>query len=172
MTKRFNHKKKKQFDFSNKILKYLGKNGSKSYNYKQIASHLEITDTQGRNEIIKELKYLLSKNLIEETELGKYRFVPKANYVEGRIDMTGRKTAYLVSEELEEDAFIPTNNLNKALDGDLVKAYIYNKRKGKKVEAEVVEILERHRTQFVGVIEIHKNFAFVSTADPKMYLEM
>lgn len=172
MAKKFNHKKKKQFDFSNKILKYLGKNGSKSYNYKQIASHLEITDTQGRNEIIKELKYLLSKNLIEEVEIGKYQFVPKANYVEGRIDMTGRKTAYLVSEELEEDAFIPTNNLNKALDGDLVKAYIYNKRKGKKVEAEVVEILERHRTQFVGVIEIHKNFAFVSTADPKMYTDI
>ncbi len=172
MAKKFNHKKKKQFDFSNKILRFLGKNSTKSYNYKQIAGQLEIVDTQGRNEVIKELKYLVSKALIEEIEMGKYRFVPKANYIEGRIDMTGRKTAYLVSEFLEEDAFISTNNLNKALDGDLVRAYIYNKRNGKKPEAEVVEILERNRTQFVGVIDIQKNFAFVSTSDPKMYTDI
>ena len=172
MAKKIRHKKKKQFDFSNKILKFLGKNPSKSFNYKQVAAQLEVVDTQGRNEIIKELKFLLSKTLIEEVEVGKYRFVPKANYVEGHIDMTSKKTAYLVSEELEEDVFIPTNNLNKALDGDLVKAYIYNKRKGRKPEGEVVEVLERHRTQFVGVIEMQKNFAFVTTADAKMYTDI
>ncbi|TDS58158.1 RNAse R [Myroides indicus] len=172
MTKKIKNKKKKNFDFSAKILKVISKNTQKSYNYKQIAAQLEITDTQGRNEIIKELKRLLSEQKIEEIETGKYRFVPNTNYVEGRIDMTGRKTAYLVSEELENDVFIPTNNLHKALDGDLVKAYIYNKRKGKKAEAEVVEILERHKIHFVGVVDLQKNFAFVSTADTKMYTDI
>jgi ribonuclease R len=36
-------------------------------------------------------------------------------YYEGKIDMTGRKTAYFVCAELEDDVFIPTNNLNHAL---------------------------------------------------------
>ncbi|MEK6451680.1 MULTISPECIES: ribonuclease R [unclassified Myroides] len=172
MTKKIKKKKNKEFDFAGKILKFLSKNTTKSYNYKQIAGQLSVNDTQGRNEIIKELKYLVSKEKIEEIETGKYRFIPKANYIEGYIDMTTRKTAYLVCEDLEEDVFIPTNNLRKALDGDFVKAYIYNKRNGKKPEGEVVEILERHKTQFVGVIEIQKNFAFVSTADPKMYTDI
>lgn len=172
MTKKIKKKKNKEFDFAGKILKFLSKNTTKSYNYKQIAGQLSVNDTQGRNEIIKELKYLISKDKIEEIETGKYRFIPKANYIEGYIDMTTRKTAYLVCEDLEEDVFIPTNNLHKALDGDFVKAYIYNKRNGKKPEGEVVEILERHKTQFVGVIEIQKNFAFVSTADPKMYTDI
>ncbi len=172
MTKKIKKKKNKQFDFAGKILKFLSKNTNKSYNYKQIAGQLDVNDTQGRNEIIKEIKYLLSKDKIEEVETGKYRFIPKANYIEGYIDMTTRKTAYLVCEDLEEDVFIPTNNLHKALDGDFVKAYIYNKRNGKKPEGEVVEILERHKIQFVGVIEIQKNFAFVSTADPKMYTDI
>lgn len=172
MAKKIKKKKNKQFDFAGKILKFLSKNTNKSYNYKQIAGQLDVNDTQGRNEIIKEIKYLLSKDKIEEVETGKYRFIPKANYIEGYIDMTTRKTAYLVCEDLEEDVFIPTNNLRKALDGDLVKAYIYNKRNGKKPEGEVVEILERHKIQFVGVIEIQKNFAFVSTADPKMYTDI
>ncbi|MGL4584538.1 MAG: ribonuclease R [Flavobacterium sp.] len=172
MAKNLKHKKSKSFDFAPKILKFLSKNTTKSYNYKQIAGQLGVNDTQGRNEIIKEIKHLIAKGKIEEIETGKYRFIPTANYVEGRIDMTARKTAYLVVEGVEEDVFIPTNNLNKALDGDLVKAYIYNKRKGKKPEGEVVEVIERYKNQFVGVIEIQKNFAFVSTSDAKMYTDI
>jgi ribonuclease R/exosome complex exonuclease DIS3/RRP44 len=163
---------KKEKDFSAKIFKILSKNPNKTYNYKQIAAAFELNDTQSRNEIIKELKYLASKEKIEELEKGKYRVIAKADYVEGTIDMTSRRTAYFVSPEVEEDIFIPTNNLNKALDKDKVKIYIYNRRKGRRPEGEVVEILERFKTEFVGVIDIQKNFAFVSTANPKMYTDI
>jgi ribonuclease R len=86
--------------------------------------------------------------------------------------MTGRKTAYFVCTDFEEDVFIPTNNLNHALDGDTVKVYVYNRRKGKRAEGEVIEVIERKKTDFVGVIDIQKNFAFVSTANPKMYTDI
>lgn len=163
---------KKEKDFSRKIYKILAKDPNKSFNYKQISAVLELNDTKSRNEIIKELKILASQEKIEETERGKYRVIAKADYVEGTIDMTSRKTAYFVSPELEEDVFIPTNNLNKALDKDKVKVYIYNRRRGRKPEGEVVEILERAKTEFVGVIDMQKNFSFVSTANPKMYTDI
>ncbi|TRW22168.1 ribonuclease R [Flavobacterium zepuense] len=163
---------KKEKDFSAKIYKILAKDPNKSFNYKQIAAVLELTDTQSRNEIIKELKLLAGREKIEEIEKGKYTVVSKADYVEGKIDMTSRKTAYFVSPELEEDVFIPTNNLNKALDKDKVKVYIYNRRKGRRPEGEVVEVIERFKTEFVGVIDIQKNFAFVSTANAKMYTDI
>jgi ribonuclease R len=163
---------KKEKDFSRKIFKILSKDPNKSFNYKQIAAVLELNDTNSRNEIIKELKILASQEKIEETEKGKYRVLAKADYVEGTIDMTSRKTAYFVSPELEEDVFIPTNNLNKALDKDKVKVYIYNRRRTRRPEGEVVEIIERAKTDFVGVIDIQKNFAFVSTANPKMYTDI
>lgn len=165
--------KKKTKDFSRKIFKILSKEPTKSFNYKQIAAILDVNDTQSRNDIIKELKFLAAKKDIDEVERGKYK-VSATNdyYIEGIIDMTSQKTAYLVSDELENDVFIPTNNLNKALDGDKVKVYIYNRRKGRRPEGEVVEIVERHSTDFVGVIDIQKNFAFVSTANPKMYTDI
>tara|TARA_Y100000815_G_scaffold151058_2_gene137259 strand:+ start:73117 stop:75435 length:2319 start_codon:yes stop_codon:yes gene_type:complete len=165
-------KVKNEKDFSRQIYKILSKDPNKSFNYKQISAALELNDTKSRNEIIKELKYLASKEKIEEVERGKYRVITKADYVEGTIDMTSRKTAYFVAPELEDDVFIPTNNLNKALDGDKVKVYIYNRRKGRRPEGEVVEIIERAKTDFVGVIDIQKNFAFVSTANPKMYTDI
>ncbi|RZJ67932.1 MAG: ribonuclease R [Flavobacterium sp.] len=160
-------------DFTGKILKILARNSNKGFNHKQIAAILEVDDTKSRNEIIRDLKLLAAQKKIIESEPGKYlvKAVSK-DYYEGKIDMTSRKTAYFICEEFEEDVFIPNNNLNRALDKDRVQVYVYNRRKGKRPEGEVVEILERHKTDFVGVIDIQKNFAFVSTANPKMYTDI
>ena len=170
MPKKFGSKPK---TYSEKILKILSQNANKPFNYKQICAVLELSDTKSRNEIIKDLKILASQKVIIENEPGSY--LVKAisrDYYEGKIDMTSRKTAYFICDEFEDDVFIPTNNLNKALDKDKVKVYVYNRRRGKKPEGEVIEVLERHKTEFVGVIDIHQNFAFVSTANAKMYTDI
>lgn len=164
---------KKGKTFSEKILKILSQNANKPYNYKQIAAILELDDTKSRNEIIKDLKILAAQKVIIESEPGKY--LVKAisqDYYEGTIDMTSRRTAFFICPELEEDVFIPTNNLNHAFDKDKVKVYVYNRRKGRRPEGEVIEIIERNKMEFVGVIDIQKNFAFVSTANPKMYTDI
>ncbi|OAB31547.1 RNAse R [Flavobacterium fryxellicola] len=173
MSKRLRKPVKKGKDFSEKIVKILSQSANKAFNYKQIGAKLELDDTESRNQIIKDLKILASQNKIIESEPGKYliKAISK-DYYEGKIDMTGRKTAYFVCPDLDDDVFIPTNNLNHALDKDSVKVYVYNKRSGKKPEGEVIEVIERHKTDFVGVIDIQANFAFVSTANPKMYTDI
>ncbi len=163
---------KKGKDFTGKILKIFSKEPDKTFNYKQISAKLELDDTQSRNQIIKDLKILKAKGNLEEPETGKYKIIENQDYVEGIIDMTSRRTAYFMSPELSEDVFIPLNNLNHALDKDKVKVYIYNRRRGRRPEAEVVEIIERHKEEFVGVINIQKNFGFVTTANPKMYTDI
>ncbi len=170
MPKKFGKKEK---DLSAKILKILSQNANKPFNYKQVAAILDLDDTKSRNEIIKDLKILASQKKVIETEPGKYLVKAMSqDYFEGTIDMTSRKTGYFICDEFEEDVFIPTNNLNHALDKDKVKVYVYNRRKGKRPEAEVIEVLERDKTEFVGVIDIQKNFAFVSTANAKMYTDI
>ena len=163
---------KKNKDFTAQIFKILSKEPSKSFDYKQIAAFLELSDTKSRNEIIRDLKILKAQDKIHESENGKYKMVSKAEYYEGTIDMTSRKTGYFVCDELEEDVFVPFINLNHALDNDKVKAYIYNRRSSRRPEAEVLEVLERAKTEFVGVIDIQKNFAFVTTANTKMYTDI
>ncbi|MBX9888487.1 MAG: ribonuclease R [Flavobacteriaceae bacterium] len=173
MGKRLRKPIKKEKDFSEKIIKILSQNANKAFNFKQIGSKLELDDTESRNQIIKDLKILASQNKIIESEPGKYLIkAASQDYYEGKIDMTGRKTAFFVCPDLDDDVFIPTANLNRALDKDIVKVYVYNRRKGKRPEGEVIEVVERHKTDFVGVIDIQKNFAFVSTANPKMYTDI
>jgi ribonuclease R len=173
MSKRLRKPIKKEKDFSDKIIKILSQSANKAFNYKQIGAKLELDDTQSRNQIIKDLKILAASKKIIESEPGKYLVKAESkDYYEGTIDMTGRKTAYFICPEFEEDVFIPTNNLNHALDKDTVKVYVYNRRSGRRAEGEVIEVVERYKTDFVGVIDIQKNFSFVSTANPKMYTDI
>jgi ribonuclease R len=172
MSKKPKKLRNNQKDFTAQLFKILSKEPSKSFNYKQIAAILELSDTKSRNEIIRDLKILKAQDKIHETEIGKYQIISKSEYYEGVIDMTSRKNGYFVCEELEDDVFVPFINLNHALDGDKVKAYIYNRRSSRKPEAEVLEILERKKTEFVGVIDIQKNFGFVTTTNAKMYTDI
>jgi ribonuclease R len=173
MSRKLNKTVNKTKDFSTKILKILSQNTNKSYNYKQLATLFDYDDTKSRNEIIHDLKILAAEKKIIEIEPGQYimKTISEDCYT-GTIDMTGKKTAYFICPEYGEDVFIPTPNLNRALDKDTVKVYIYNRRKGKRPEAEVIEIIERAKTDFVGIISIQPNFAFVTVANPKMYTDI
>ncbi|MRX39279.1 ribonuclease R [Flavobacterium sp. LC2016-23] len=173
MSKKIRKPIKNENDFSSKIFKILSQSPNKAFNYKQIGAKLELDDTKSRNQIIKDLKILAASKKIIESEPGKFLVKAESqDYYEGTIDMTSRKTAYFICPDFTEDVFIPTNNLNRALDKDKVKVYVYNRRKGKRPEGEVIEVVERNKTDFVGVIDIQANFAFVSTANPKMYTDI
>jgi ribonuclease R len=58
------------------------------------------------------------------------------------------------------------------LNGDEVEVYIYNKRKKRKSEGEIVRIVNRKKTEFVGVLQMQPNFGFVAIQDPKMYTDI
>src|SRR5690606_36136174 len=90
-------------------------------------------------------------------------------YILGKVDMTADGSAYVVpEEESESDIYIAPRKLRQALHGDLVKVHVYERRKGKKLEGEVVEILERAKTKFSGTIKVSSNFAFFIADDRKM----
>jgi ribonuclease R len=83
--------------------------------------------------------------------------------------MTQHGYAFLSSDELEQDVFISRSNLGRALDGDLVKVHIYPKKKNdNRLSGEVVEIIDRARETFVGIVEISKNYAFLLPDSSKM----
>ena len=172
-------KRKKRRGSSNKsknltesILVILRKNHSNPYNYKQIASKLGLDDPSSRNQIIKKLKKLQVEKTIQEVERGKYILTPSQNYYTGSVDMAGRGQGYIIVEDLEEDIYVKSKNLNKSLHGDIVEVYVFKRRKGGKTEGEVTRIIKRNKTEFVGTIDITDRFAFVSVSDHKIVTDI
>ncbi|MBM3405701.1 MAG: VacB/RNase II family 3'-5' exoribonuclease, partial [Bacteroidetes bacterium] len=88
------------------------------------------------------------------------------------VDMKQTGKAYLISDEMKEDVFIAPNNTHHALDGDIVKVFLLPLRKGRKLEGEVVDIIERKKSQFVGIVEIHPTYAFLIPDNPSMTIDI
>ncbi|HNP66424.1 MAG TPA: ribonuclease R [Aequorivita sp.] len=170
------HKRKKKNNkienLSQTILNILRKDHSQAFNYKQIAAKLQLDDPSSRNQIVKKLKDLQGKGSIQEIERGKYILTPSQNYYTGKVDIAGRGQGYIIVEDLEDDIYVKSKNLNKALNGDIVEVYVFKRKKGGKTEGEVTKIIERKRTEFVGTIQVQENFAFVDVTDYKMYTDI
>jgi len=170
------NKKKKSSNKTNNltssILAIFKKEKNKSFNYKQIAAILNVDDASSRNQIIKTLHKLLAKKEIEEMERGKFKAVVNTQYYAGVLDLSGRGSGYIISEEFDDDIFVASNNLNKALDGDQVEFYLYKRRKNGRLEGEIVNIVKRAKNEYVGVIQLQKNFAFVIADSNKMHKDI
>jgi ribonuclease R/exosome complex exonuclease DIS3/RRP44 len=143
----------------------------KSFNYKQIASKLNITDTEGRNELIKRLSQLHAKNRIQETSKGKYRAVFVPSVYSGTVDVNTQGNAYISTEELDNDIFVSFPNLNRAFHGDTVEVQLFQKKRGSRPEGKVTRVLQRRKTEFVGIVDLYKTFAFVRPTDSRMYTD-
>lgn len=174
MTKRKKKKSKstKISNLTNTILSILKKDRNQSFNYKQIAAKLGVNDASSRNQIIKTLAKLAAKQEIEQIDRGKYKAIINTEYHIGIVDMASRGSGYIISDDFEDDVYIASNNMNKALHGDEVEFYAYKRRKRGKLEGEVTNIIQRAKSEYVGVIQIHKNYAFVIPDGNKMHTDI
>ncbi|PLX17264.1 MAG: ribonuclease R, partial [Marinilabiliales bacterium] len=153
---------------TNLIIGYFTSNPDKIYNYKQIANQFDIKDVATRGLITAILYELRDNGTLVENARGKFKLIQQGGYLIGKVQLTMRGAGYIISDESEEDVFITQSNLNHALNGDSVKVYLYAKKRGKQPEGEVVEILERANKSIVGVVEVSKNFAFMTANSKQM----
>lgn len=162
------------------ILSVFGSSPFKPLNYKQISKSLSIKDKTGKDlihnilvELAKEGKliedkpyrYTLSPAMIEA-------YGPKKEYITGTVDMKSTGKAYVTPEKGGEDVFISANNTGQALHEDVVKVYLFPQRKNHKTEGQIVEVIERKKTDYVGVISISKQFGFLAPDSNKMPVEI
>ena len=155
------------------IFTVLEKEPKKSFNYKQIAAKIGVINAQDRNSLIKRLNQLKEKKRIQEVGRGNYKVLENTKtYHEGIVDITGKGNAYIVIEGMDDDVFVPYNKLNKAFHKDKVEVYIYPRRNGKKLEGDIHKVIERHKTAFVGIVDMQKAFAFIRPTDFRMYTDI
>ena len=154
------------------IIDALSDQPTQPLNYKQIASKLNINDTHSRQLVIQLLQEMKSADELEEIQRGKYRIKNLNAFVEGKVDMNQSGSAFVICDDMEDDIFIPPKFIHQALDGDLVKVFLLARKRRKGPEGQIVEIIERKRTEFVGIVEISKNFAFLVPDHRKMLVDI
>ena len=154
------------------IVATLTKSPDQGFNYKQIAKRINVTDTPGKQMVSDILRDLAKTGAVQEIFHGKYKVKLSRGYITGTVDMTRMGYGFIKTDDLEDDVFVSAKNLKTALHGDKVKVWLYAKRKGARPEGEVVEIIERWRTSFVGTVEIMPNFAFLIPDNKNMPFDL
>jgi ribonuclease R len=154
---------------TDKIKNLFINNPKGKFNYKQIAKKIPELEEKNKKHVHGLMYQLAKEGFIIEVYKGKYVLNPIEReklqtigpIITGTVDMKQTGKAYVITSELLEDVRISSNNTHKALNGDQVKVRLFPKRKDSKIEGEIIEIIKRHKTRFVGIIEKQKNFAFL-----------
>ena len=166
--------------FVKSVLDVFQNNPYSSFNYKQVASRLGISDRASKDLISLIIGQLFKTGELIMSKRGKYqintageRYTKEVKTaLTGTVDMKQTGKAYVIPDDKSEDIFIAATNTNHALQGDKVRVLLFPRRKGHKLEGEISEILKRNKKQFVGTIETSKNFAFLKPDNTTMPVDI
>jgi ribonuclease R len=156
-------KRKTKTDIINSIVNFFNRNSEESFGHKQVAEKLGFKKPAEKQLIINILYDLLDDAFIVETSRGKYKSNNRGLFLEGTFERRSNGKNFFVPDGGEEgsNVFIAERNSAHAMNRDRVKVQMLAKRKGRDAEGEVVEILERRQTSFVGTLDVQKQFAFL-----------
>jgi ribonuclease R len=151
------------------VLDIFEQNGNTPLNYKQVSAKLNVRDPEAKYTILDILKEEAFRQVLKEVSPGKFQLIELKTFVEGKVDLTNDGSAFIVTDDPDEsDIFVAPRKLRNALNGDRVKVYVYAKSKGRRKEGEVIEILQRAKTEFTGIVKVSDRYAFLIPDDRKM----
>jgi ribonuclease R len=99
--------------------------------------------------------------------------------IEGRVDMTRTGAAYIVTEMMDTDVYVPPKHVNSALNGDIVRVLLFapapyrGNRRGvsqaqRKPEGEVLEVIKRANDFFIGALRLSRKYALFLPDNPNV----
>lgn len=145
---------------SHVIRKVFTENPESTLNHRQVCSLIDVKENALRKLVFNILEDLKREKFISSISHGTYRLSGETNYMIGVLEMTQRGAGFVIVDGEDSDIFVPPSQTNQGLDGDRVKVQITKHGKSRK-EGRIIDVIERERTQFVGTIQLTKDFAFL-----------
>ncbi len=155
---------------TNSILQLFYKAEGRDLSHKSIASDLRITSKDGKRQVLDTLLSLVQQKKLDEVNRGKFTLAEAREPMTGKADFTASGAAYVTIEGEEQDIYIAAQNTGNAFHQDIVKIELVPGR-GRKPEGKIVEVVERKRIDFIGSVQLVKDFAFVVPDNPKIHMD-
>lgn len=126
---------------------------------KELAIFMQVAK-EDREVFKRALDELLMEGKIQVTKRGRYQKAEE-KLLTGAFTGNAKGFGFVTIEGREEDVYIPEEEVNGAFHGDIVQIRLLPGKRGRRQEAEIVQIVERGITKVVGTFEKSKNYGFV-----------
>ncbi|MDG1147027.1 MAG: ribonuclease R [Crocinitomicaceae bacterium] len=161
MTRKKKPKNKLKLNLSHIIRKVFSENPESTLNHKQVCALIDVRESAIRKLVFNILERLTEEGFLKKNGHSVYVLKNTNTFYEGVLQITQRGSGFVVLDDTKmDDVFIDKANLHQSLGGDRVKIQLLNTRKSRN-EGFIINVIERERTQFVGTIQMHANFAFL-----------
>lgn len=152
--------KKSNKSLEDRIEDIFRKNPNKEYTLKQLSGIIGEKNSKSKT-LIFTISKLLENKIIEQTHKDTYQIKRKQKVITGKIDFSEKGYPFIISSDQNQKVYISTKNLNHSIHGDIVEVSLLAQSKKYDIEGEVIKILERGTTSFVGTVAKSENFAFL-----------
>ncbi|WP_425457424.1 ribonuclease R [Bacillus marasmi] len=151
-----------------RLLTYMKDEAYKPLTVQELEQAFGIEDSSSFKEFVKALVVMEEKGMVVRTRSNRYGLPEKMNLVRGKLTGHAKGFAFVIPDEPGmDDIFIPPNETNNAMHGDIVLVRVANATSGQRREGTVVRIIERGIQQIVGTYTESKHFGFVIPDDKK-----
>lgn len=151
-----------------RLLQYMKEEVYKPLTVQELEKALGVEDSSVFKDFVKALVIMEERGLVVRTRSNRYGLPEKMNLVRGKLSGHSKGFAFVIPDEPGlDDIFIPPNETNNAMHGDIVLARVSSESSGQRREGTVIRILERGVQKLVGTYVESKHFGFVIPDDKK-----
>ncbi len=153
------------------IKAYFKKRPSLRIKAKELSKKLNFTEPHEYAKLKEVLHTLSEEGYLEKTGKRFKLITKKASELVGKLSIVenGNFGFVTLEDKKGKDIFIPEKYLSTAFNNDTVEVIILASKRGKNLEGQIVNVVNRARKEYVGVLSKSKSFYFVQPDDNKIH---
>ncbi|MDW0111009.1 ribonuclease R [Sporosarcina aquimarina] len=160
-------------ELEQKILSIMKEEAYKPLTVQEIQELLGMEQAAEFKELVKMLVHLEQKGQIIRSRTNRYGVPERMNLVRGKFIGHAKGFGFVTPEtEGMDDIFIPPNEVNGAMNGDIVLVRVSSSSYGDRREGAIIRIAERKTTKVVGTYQDNRGFGFVIPDDKKLPMDI
>lgn len=156
-------RRKPSKDLRAEVLEYISRQGTTTFNYKQVAYAIGANGTAAHKAIAMLLAEMAFDGDLVEVSPGKYKSPQRNNVTIGTFVRRSNGKNSVITDTDSENIMVAERNSMHALNGDRVRINIAARRRGVEPEAQVIEIIEEKDQTFIGTLHVDRQLAYLET---------
>ncbi len=156
-------KRMKKKELAEMIINQFQFNPTESYSLKQLYLTLKLTTHPLKMLCADIIEEMVEDNFLILEDKGHFKLNEQGQIMTGTFIRKSNGKNSFIPDEGGEPIFIAERNSAHAMNNDKVKIALCAKCKKRSLEGQVIEIIEKANTNFVGKLKVSKNYAFLLT---------